>query len=148
MPTLTTIEVHATPTHRSGLTYQFTPKHHGAEATAAQWLPSLSLAEEFAVFDLADQHDLSDADGRLYGLRPAEGGLGTLGTWDQQVAEFPTARDGELWHGYPLYPLVEFGPKNRRGERGRPAKVVFDKMVEAGLITRGQRRRLLGGKHI
>jgi hypothetical protein len=42
---------------------------------------------------------------------------------------------------------VELGPKNRRGQKCRPPKVVFDKMLRAGLITRNQRQRLLKGKH-
>ena len=57
------------------------------------------------------------------------------------------AREGEAWHGYPLYPLNELGPENRRGEKYRPEKTVFDKMVDAGLITRSQRRRLLKGDY-
>jgi hypothetical protein len=81
-------------------------------------------------------------------VRPnGDEGLGYLGTWNQQVAEFPVAREGEAWHGYPLYPLKELGPENRRGEKHRPKNVVFDKMVRAGLITPRQRRRLLKGDY-
>src|SRR5215813_2426661 len=84
MPTLATIVIHAQATRRSGYQYQFTPKHHGADPDAAQWLPSLRLEEEFAVFDLADEHELADKDGRLYGvLRNAEGEFRDLGTWQQ-----------------------------------------------------------------
>jgi hypothetical protein len=148
MPTLATVVVHGTLTGRSNYRYQFTPKHHGADGTAAQWLPNLSLDEEFAVFDEADEHEISDEEGRLYGVqRDTEGELRYLGTWNQQVAEYPVAREGEAWHGYPLYPLIELGPENRRGQKGRPAKEAFDKMARAGIITRGQRRRLLKGDH-
>jgi hypothetical protein len=148
MPTLTTVVVHGTLTGRNQYRYQFTPKHHGGDANAAQWLPSLSLEEEFSVFDGADEYDLSDDDGRLYGmLTDGDEGFRTIGTWNQQVAEFPHAREGEAWHGYPLYPLIELGPENRRGQKGRPAKEVFDKMARAGLITRSQRRRLLKGEY-
>src|SRR5438067_1620202 len=126
MPTLATVAVHAEVTGRSGYQYQFTPKHHGADPGAAQWLPDLTLAEEFAVFNAADQHDLSDDDGRLYGVQPDDGdGLRYLGTWNQQVAEFPVAREGEAWHGYPLYPVSELAPQDRQGEKYRPAKAVF-----------------------
>jgi hypothetical protein len=118
MPTLATIVVHDEATGRSGYRYQFTPKHHGhGEDFDGQWMPSLTLAEEFAVFDAADQHDLSDDDGRLYGVQPnGSGSLRFLGTDHQQIAEFPFAREGEPWHGYPSYPLSE------KGEKGRPAK--------------------------
>jgi hypothetical protein len=148
MPTLATVAVHETLTTRSSYQYQFTPKHHGADANAAQWLPSLGLDEEFSVFDGADDHELSDEGGNLYGVLPDENGdLQYVGTWNQQVAEFPASGAGEAWHGYPLYPLVELGPENRRGEKGRPPKAIFDKMTRAGIITRRQRRRLLKGDH-
>jgi hypothetical protein len=149
MPTLATVEVHAEVTGRSGYRYQFTPKHHGAEANAAQWLPSLTLGQEFAVFNLAGEHDLSDDGGRFFGVQPdGEDGLVYLGTWHEQVAEFPLAREGELWHGYPLYPVSELAPPNRQGEKGRPAREVFDKMVGAGIITRRHRKRLMKGDHV
>ena len=147
MPTLATVVVHGTLTARSHYRYQFTPKHHGADQQAAQWLPALTLEEEFAVFDDADEHDLTDDAGELYGLRrDGEGGLLPVGVWDEQIAEFPFAGDGQAWRGYPGYPLVEMGPANRRGERSRPARVVFDKMLRAGLISRSQRQRLLKGR--
>ena len=147
MPTLAEIVVHGVLTERGGRQYQFTPKHHGADRNAAQWLPELTLDEEFLTFDTADRWELADEDGRLFGILPGLDGLRFLGTWLQQMAEFPHARDDEPWHGYPLYPLVDFGPENRRGERCRPAKVVFDQMRDAGLITRAQRKRLLKGVH-
>jgi hypothetical protein len=148
MPTLSEVVVHETLTNRSDYQYQFTPKHHGADPNAAQWLPELTLEEEFAVFDLADEHELSDEDGQRYGLRLEGGdGLRYIGIWDEQIAEFPVARQGEPWHGYPVYPLVELGPQNRRGQKCRPQKAVFDKMLRAGIITRNQRQRLLKGKH-
>lgn len=148
MPTLSEIAVHDQRTQRSAYQYQFTPKHHGAVAGTAQWLPELTLAEEFAVFDTADLHELSDDDGNLYGLaRTEDGGLRYLGTWNQQLAEFPVAREGEPWHGYPLYPVNDDAPENRRGQKHRPAKEVFAKMRNAGLITRSQRKRLMKGKH-
>jgi hypothetical protein len=142
MPTLYEIREHSTVTRGRGLRYLFTPKHHGAVLDAAQWLPSLSFEEEFAVFDDADVHELRDDDGNLYGVRrEAEGSLSYIGTRKEQVAEFPVARDGEAWHGYPVYPLTEMG------QRHRPDRSVFNRMVEAGLINRSQRRRLLKGNH-
>ncbi len=147
MPTLSEVVVHEARTGRSEFRYQFTPKHHGADRNAAQWRPELTLEEEFAVFDLADEHGLSDDDGQLYGLKQEGDGLCYLGIWDEQIAEFPSARESEAWHGYPVYPLVETGPMNRRGQKCRPQKEVFQKMARAGLITRNQRQRLLKGKH-
>jgi hypothetical protein len=98
MPRLATVVEHAATTNRTGYRYRFTPKHHGRDKKAAQWLPDMTLDEEFAVFDLADQHDVSSEDGSLYGLWPdGQGGLNDIGTWGQQVAEFPAAGENEPW---------------------------------------------------
>jgi hypothetical protein len=140
--------IHPVPTQRSGYRYFFYEKHHGRGGPdAAQWEPSLSHEEEFGVFDLADLHEVSD-EGRLYGIgRDSEGRIRSLGIWDEQVAEFPAARDGELWHGYPLWPLLEKGPVNRRGQKHRPAKAVFRRMEEERLLTTRERKRLEKGDY-
>jgi hypothetical protein len=149
MPTLTTVVVHAEVTGRSQYRYQFTPKHHGADAGAAQWLPRLTLEEEFEVFNMADVAEVADDRGRLYGVWPdGADGLHYLGKWNEQVAEFPFAREGEAWHGYPQYPLGDGAPENRQGEKHRPAKQVFVRMVAAGLITQRHRQRLQKGDHV
>jgi hypothetical protein len=148
MPIIAEIVIHGQTTRRSGYRYQLTPKHHGGDPGAAQWLPALGLEEEFGVFDTADQHELSDEEGRLYGvLRDAEGELRDLGTWQQQVAEFPRADEGVPWHGYPIWAVNEVAPARRSGEKMRPAKEVFGKMERAGLLSRGQRKRLYKGDH-
>lgn len=148
MPTLPTVEIHAEVTRRSRYRYQFTPKHHGADRNAAQWLPGLSLAQEFSVFDLADEHELSDDRGRLYGLlMTADAGVQFIGTRNEQVAEFPVAREGEPWHGYPVYPLASADVSRRGGESGRPAKAVFVRMEQVGLLSVQERKRLMRGKY-
>jgi hypothetical protein len=145
MPTLPEIVDWDVVTARSQFRYQFTLKHHGADSSAAQWLPSMSQAEEFAIFDAADGLEISDDNGNLYGLQPdVDGDLRHIGTWNEQLAEFPAAREGEPWHGYPVYPLQN-GPAHRRGQKCRPDKMVFDKMVTARLITPRQRKRLMKG---
>ena len=59
------------------------------------------------IFDGADLNELFDGSGSLYGVQQnAEGGLRTIGKWNEKVAEFPMARAGEPWDGYPLYPLI------------------------------------------
>lgn len=143
--------IHPIPTRRNGLRYLFYDKHHGrGPRDAACWLPTLGGDEEFAVFDDADWNELSDEDGRLYGIRRRDGSrtIPCLGTWGQIVAEFPLARPGQPWHGYPLWPLGDEGPKNRRGESGRPSRSIFARMKDAGLITDSERRRLLKGDHL
>jgi hypothetical protein len=143
--------VHPEATRRSGYRYQFYNKHHGrGSLDAAQWLPALSREEEFAVFDTADMNELSDERGWFYGIRPRNesGDIPDLGTWGQQLAEFPFARPNEAWHGYPLWPLVEEGPQNRGGEQSRPAKRVFDRMEAVGLLTHRERKRLYKGDHL
>ena len=138
--------IHPIPTRRSSHVYLFYVKHHGGALNASQW--SVDREEEFAVFDSADQHDFSDERGWLYGIgRDAEGEIQDLGIWGQQVAEFPFARPDERWHGYPHWPLKEFGPQNRKGERCRPNKEVFLKMEAANVLTPQERKRLYKGDH-
>jgi hypothetical protein len=147
MPLFNEIVIHGEPTGRSRLRYQFTPKHHGVDRNAAQWLPEMTEEDEFGVFDTADNNELTDSDGNLYGIwRADDGELRMLGTRDELVAEFPVNQSAEPWHGYPVYPLVGRGPQNRRGQRGRPEKEVFMKMEAAGLIDKRQRRRLMIGR--
>lgn len=147
-------DIHPQTTHRSGHTYCFTPKHHGAGSkTDSQWLPEPDLTrdEEFAVFDLADLHDLSDPDGNLYGLRigrgETEGEILALGTRGECIARFWAEQRPRHWHGHPLWPIDVRGAPNRRAQRYRPPPSVFEKMVEAGLISRPQARRLKAGKY-
>jgi hypothetical protein len=150
MPTLFQIEVHLTTTKRRQLRYQFTPKHHGCQPGAACWHPDLTREQEFAVFDIADDHLCCDDGGNLYGVGRSDQdeSLWILGTWNQQIALFPLASDGTPWHGYPLYPLNEHAPENRQGDRLRPPKEVFSKMNAAGLITRRERKRLMRGEEV
>jgi hypothetical protein len=139
--------VHPQPTRRSGHLYCFTSKHHGGgSASDARWAPDLTHNEEFAVFDDADSLDLSDDGGRLYGLLSLGGGkLRLLGTWFQQISEFPVASAGSPWHGYPVWPVSGTAPANRAGQNMRPAKVVLQKLEAAGLITKKQQKLLMKG---
>jgi hypothetical protein len=143
--------IHPVLTQRSRHRYQFRDKHHGRGGNdAAQWLSSMSQEDEFAVFDAADLHEISDERRWLYGVRPRDeqGRIPELGTWGQQVAEFPFARPNETWHGYPLWPLGEAGPDNRKGEKCRPDKVVFQRMEKAAMITPRERKKLYKGDHL
>ncbi len=151
MPIVLDFVIHPATTKSRGLSYQFTPKHHGGSGHQgqAQWLPNLTLEEEFSVFDSADEHDLADDDGRLYGLLKTPGkGVQNLGTRDEQVAEFPVARANEAWHGYPVYPLANTEATGRGGQAAKPAKTVLLKMERVGLLSRQQRKFLMKGKHI
>ncbi len=142
--------VHPVRTRRSGYSYQFYDKHHGRGAPdAARWLPEISHEEEFGIFDTADWNEIQDEAGRLYGVRQRnqEDVLPDLGTWGQQIAEFPVARENVAWHGYPLWSLLQGSPENRRGEKSRPARVVFARMVAVGMLTARERKRLLKGDH-
>jgi hypothetical protein len=59
--------------------------------------------------------------------------LRDLGTWGQQIAEFPSAKAGIPWHGYPIWAVNQEAPDNRKGEKMRPAKQVFEKLEAPGL---------------
>jgi hypothetical protein len=141
---------HPVRTRTSLYRYLFTAKHHGAgDRNAARWSPELTEDEEFSVFDSADAHQLADDRGWLYGvLQGGEGGLRDLGTWNQQVAQFPLADEAHPWHGYPLWAVSPDAPEKLRGEKYRPPRDVFDRMVAAALLSPSQRKRLLKGDHI
>jgi hypothetical protein len=150
---------HPTKSARRGLAYVFTPKHHGASSDSACWLTELTLAEEFAIFNRADgtvvqfayedHRQVADEDGNLYGYELlSDGSLRVIGTWQQQIAEFPVQREGTPWHGYPIWPLNSEAPENRRGAKCQPDTAVFDRMFNLGDINRGQRKRLKKGEWI
>jgi hypothetical protein len=130
---------HPVPTKNHRYRYLFTVKHHGGQKGAAQWI--LPESDEFAVFVWADEWEVSDKNGNLFGgLREGMDSLRYLGTLAEQIAKFPLASEGSPWHGYPVWPVDD--------EQERPAKEVFKKMVEAGLIMEELRRRLMGGHHV
>lgn len=159
MPAVQENTVHPVRTARRGLSYVFTPKHHGASLEHACWLNELSFNEEFAIFSRADgivvehlyedNRQIADENGNLYGYQSLpDGSLLVIGTWHQQLAEFPLQGDGVDWHGYPIWAISNLAPLNYRGEKCRPAKEVFDRMFGIGDITRGQRKRLKKGDWI
>jgi hypothetical protein len=146
---------HPVQTRRRGLSYVFTPKHHGGDQNASRWLTELPLDEEFAVFDRADgilvapptdNRQVADVAGNLYGYEVLNSGLRhlrDLGTWHQQMAEFPVQNPGAVWHGYPIWPIdQDVAPKKYKGQKCRPSVEVFDRMMQLGDIDHGQRKRL------
>ncbi len=140
--------LHPHRTDRSRHQYFFYDKHHKAGYSEdAQWLPEMTHDEEFAVFNLADSHDLSNAKGDLYGLHlSAEGNVMMLGTREEQVAEFPLPQGDHPWHGDPAWPIMRL--ERDKKERKYPAPhEALKKMTQAGLITENQRKRLARGKH-
>ena len=136
---------HKKRTRRRELRYCFSAKHHGRDSTdASQWADDLSRDEEFTIFEEADEHDLSDPNGHLYGLRRSpDGAILDLGTSEEQIAKFPRAREGQLWHGFPLWPLAEDGPENRKKQKA--PRAALRKMKEKGLLSPQQLKKLLKG---
>ncbi|MFL5242526.1 MAG: hypothetical protein ACJ8FY_10495 [Gemmataceae bacterium] len=141
--------IHPKQTRKRFYRYQFTAKHHGGgKADNARWSEDVTRDEEFSVFDEADVCDVFDNEGRFYGvLRDAGGKLRDLGTWQQQMAEFPRANDGIPWHGYPIWAVNELAPGNRASPEARPAKEVFARMELARQITKREGKRLYKGDH-
>ncbi len=139
--------LHPEPTRRSSYRYFFYDKHHGRGGPeVARWALNLSEDVEFGIFDQADELELTDDRGSLYGilLGPDRQVL-ILGTLRQQVAKFTDS--GPHWHGFPLGPLDRNLAPPHPPERALP-KDPLQKMVNAGLLTREERRRLLKGKHV
>lgn len=127
--------------------YLFTIKHHALrdESEHAQWSRDLSEDEEFAVFELADDNDLADGDGDLYGvLLSGKRTLRSIGRLGEQLGFFWEPSPGSFeWHGHPLYPLNESGlSEGHQKNRIWPPKHVLSKMVECGIIAASMRKRL------
>jgi len=160
MPFLKDNVVWTVATTSRGLRYIFTPKHHGADLKASCWDEQLDLVEEFSIFNCADGLQppsgcglpIDDEDGNLYGFQVSGGHrshLRVIGTWGQQIAEFPVQRAGEIWHGYPVWPLGDPAvPPQYDGQRSRPTKRVFGLMESCGFISASQRKRLGKGDYI
>jgi hypothetical protein len=108
----------------------------------------MTADEEFAVFDLADLHELSNEKGDLFGLHlDATGKPAPLGTRQEQIAEFPLTQSGSAWHGYPTWPIMRLDREDMTRKYPAPA-AALEKMKQAGLITETQRKRLRVGKTI
>ena len=141
--------LHPRRSERSHHQYFFYDKHHKAGYSEdAQWLPEMTHDEEFAVFDLADLHEISNEKGNLYGLHlsPERRKILMLGTREEQVAEFPLPQGDHPWHGYPAWPIMRLDRDKK--ERKYPApRDALEKMKDEGLITENQRKRLASGKH-
>jgi hypothetical protein len=143
---MTTPLEYADVTQRSNYRYCFTPKHHGGGSSDdATWI--LSADAEFAVFDLADLLEVCDDDEWYYGVSLANGELLDIGTWAQQIAEFPKASEGSPWHGYPIWTVNDHAPPNRSTQKMRPSKAIFQRLEQVGLINKQQRKRLWKGDH-
>jgi hypothetical protein len=138
---------HPVPTWRSGHHYFYYDKHHGwAGPDAARWALDLSENEEFGIFEQADDLELSDDGGSLYGIRLVpERQVIALGTLRQQIAKFTDS--GPHWHGFPLGPLDRNLDPPHPPPRPLP-KDALQKMVDAQLLTGEERKRLLKGKHV
>jgi hypothetical protein len=138
--------LHPAATQRSGYQYFFYTKHHrSGKSPYAQWDPGLTKDEEFAVFDLADLHDLADQNGHLFGVHIGPGKKPLeLGTRGEFVAEFRFTAPGHAWHGYPLFPIAKHGQDRKR--RTPIPRATLDKMVAAGLLKRAHASQLKKGK--
>ena len=140
--------VHDQATSRSQFRYFFYDKHHTPNNTTdAQWLPSLSQAEEFAIFDQADFDQIIVSNGDFFGMRRTpDGQILPLGTERQVIAEFPATLPPRAWHGYPLWPLKKAGDIQRN--RLPAPREALQLMVERGWITDGQKRKLTKGGRV
>lgn len=146
-----TLEYWPEVTKRRKYKYFFHPKHHGAGGpTDSRWSPDVSRAEEFSIFDGADEKDLADEDANLYNVRKAaDGSILELGVFHEQIARFWKPRaTADAWHGHPLWPIEAGGPSNRARQSCRPGTLVFRRLVEQGVLSERDSYRLNNGKNI
>jgi hypothetical protein len=135
-------------TFRSKHKYCFSEKHHAVgDSPHAQWKNDLRPCDEFAVFDLADLHNIADEQGRdLFGVHCIEAAVRQLGTRGEYVAKFEFPTGPCPWHGYPLWPIKPLSTdKNVR--HGPAPQSILRKLADAGVISQKARRRLSVGKH-
>jgi hypothetical protein len=137
---------HPERTRRNGFRYCFYIAHHGRGVSDdSQWAEDLGPDEEFAIFDEADWHDLSDPKGHLYGVRRSpDGMILDLGTEGEQIAKFWNPNDNQPTHGFPAWPLGDEVLANRR--RTPAPKEAILRMEAVGLLLPEQRKKLLKGK--
>lgn len=130
--------------------YYFHPKHHGSGSTTdSRWKPDVLQGEEFRIFEIAAQLDLSDESGNLYNvLKRADNTFRELGIFHEQIARFWKPIAPEAWHGHPLWPVESGIATNRSSERYRPDKSVFRKLVDQKVLSVRDSYRLRGGKNI
>lgn len=138
---------HPVATKRSSYRYCFYFAHHGRGVPDdSQWAEDLTRAEEFAIFDESVEHDLSDSKGHFYGLRRSpDGTILDLGTQGEQIAKFWDPEKNQPTHGFPLWPLSETGPDNRKGQSA--PKDALKKMLQSRLLIEKHYNRLKKGKH-
>ncbi len=140
---------HPQTTGRRHFRYCFHRKHHGAGSRdAARWADDVSRDEEFAIFDEADEHEIADKGGNLYGMRPrsADGMILDLGTRREQVAKFWNPHKNQPAHGFPLWPLGKSSPDNKK-EYLVPREAL-QAMRDENMLNDAELRRAGGGKRL
>lgn len=137
---------HPEPTQSSGFRYCFSIAHHGRGVPDdSQWIDGLSQDEEFSLFDESDRLHLSDSKGHYYGLRRSpDRVILDLGTQGEQIAKFWNPIRNNPTHGFPLWPLGDEGPENRKQEP--PPRKTLSRMRQVGLLNPEQRKRLNKGR--
>ena len=127
-------------TQLNELSYCFTPKHHGGrDSRNATWLPELSRAEEFMVFDMADNHQLADASGNLYGfgLKNREAFVKFMNSaYGMSISpDFGMRIRSRIGTGIRCGRVGENGPENRTTQKYCPPKSVFERIIQAGIVS-------------
>jgi hypothetical protein len=136
---------HHEPTRSSGFRYCFSIAHHGRGVSDdSQWIVGLRQDEEFSIFDESDRLHFSDSKGHYFGLRRSpEGVILDLGTQGEQIAKFWNPVKNNPTHGFPLWPLGDEGPENRKQEP--PPREALLLMEHERLLSKSQTKRLLKG---
>jgi hypothetical protein len=132
-----------------GSTLTYASNRDPTSTDELRWSPAVSAVEEDAVFWVARSHDISDGEGRVYGvLRSAGGVIHDLGVWHQQFAMFSQNRPDLPWAGHPVWPLHQEVLAGRLPQRALPPIEPLHKMNRVGLLTTRERKRLARGNHV
>ena len=107
---------------------------HRPKSKKARWRDDLTVAEEFGLFEVADDGGWRCSRGHMWAPGEHEGAR-RLGTKAERLAKFPRNTSTAPWHGYPVSPRLD-------GSRGRPDDDLLEKWVADGVISRTFARRL------
>jgi len=116
---------------KSGKKHECNIVHRNGTPGKSQW--SISVGEEFELFELADEHHWT-GDGRNYwSIKSNRQKPQPIGTRGEFIARFLPHRE-DTWHGFPGC------PRERKGDR--PINRVLNAWYEAQMISWSLRKKI------
>jgi hypothetical protein len=119
---------------KSGKTYVSLYYHRQVNRSQDKCIWCILSAEEYALFDEADDKNWQDVNGHYWGLHDL--GNTPLGTQDERICKFPrTSNLQDAWHGYPV-----------ARSKDTPSDDFINHWIENGIISKKVGRAIQRGK--